>query len=354
MAPVAPDFKVPRGPGGGFLIRVNRRPDVPRDNGRRPIQATQAMTIRLQVEEAGQRMRFAASLVAFALALAPAFALAQAAGAPKAEPRLSNLSIGIWPEYDRAGAALVILKGELAPDVRLPAKVALRLPAASGGPSAVAFSKAPDEGLLNLSHELQTAGDFVTMRFETPERYFHVEFYEPFSTALPARSFTYAWPGDLATERVGIVVQEPAKSSGIEVQPKLEQSTTGGDGLRYLAAQLGPQPAGKALPIRVSYTKGDARPSADIMGLKSSPPAATPVAAAPTAASAEANAPFPVTIIILLAVGLAALGALLVFVWWKRTNPAPAAALPHGACTQCGAPRRAGDRFCGKCGAKLA
>lgn len=312
------------------------------------------MKTRRQVERHRERMRFA-WLVALVLALAPGLAPAQGAGGPKAEPRLSNLSIGIWPEYDRAGAALVILKGELAPDVKLPARVALRLPAASGGPSAVAFSRAPDEGLLNLNHQLQTAGDFVTMRFETPERYFHVEFYEPFSTALPARSFTYTWPGDLATDRVGIVVQEPAKSSGIEVQPKLEQSTTGNDGLRYLAAQLGPQPAGKALPIKVSYTRGDARPSADIMGLKSSPPAAaTPAAAAPVAGAAEANAPFPVTVIILLAVGLAALGALLVFVWWKRTNPAPAPApLPHGACTQCGAPRRAGDRFCGKCGAKF-
>jgi hypothetical protein len=75
-------------------------------------------------------------LLVAALALAPALAAAQA------NPRFASLSVEIWPEYDRAGAVLVILKAELAPEVKLPAQLQLRLPASSGGPTAVAFASA--------------------------------------------------------------------------------------------------------------------------------------------------------------------------------------------------------------------
>ena len=57
--------------------------------------------------------------------------------APKGNPRLASLHIEIWPEFDRS-AALVLLKGELAADVALPAAVSLRIAASSGGPTAVA------------------------------------------------------------------------------------------------------------------------------------------------------------------------------------------------------------------------
>ena len=89
----------------------------------------------------GDAAAFAARLrmVALALLLLPALALAQAGGAPKGNPRLASLNIEIWPEYDRP-AALVILRGALAEGVKLPAAVTLRLPAASGGPGAVAYS----------------------------------------------------------------------------------------------------------------------------------------------------------------------------------------------------------------------
>ena len=138
---------------------------------------------------------FAARLRTLALALLvlPAFALAQTAGAPKGNPRLASLSIEIWPEYDRP-AALVILRGALAESVKLPAAITLRLPAASGGPGAVAYSTTADGNLLNLKHERATAGEFITLKFEVPQRFFHVEFYEPIATGASARAYRYVWP----------------------------------------------------------------------------------------------------------------------------------------------------------------
>lgn len=288
------------------------------------------------------------AMLALAMLLLPAFALAQTGGAAKGNPRLASLSIEIWPEYDRP-AALVILKGALAEGVKLPAAVALRLPVASGGPAAVAFSATPDGNLLNLKHERASAGEFVTIKFEVPGRFFHIEFYEPIATTLPARSYRYAWPGDLAAERVTVVVQEPAAANAISVEPNLELASTGQEGLRYRAAELGALEAGKPLPIVVRYTKLDMRPSAEIM----KPKAGEAPAAAASTAPAVAGAPFPGWVLGLLAVALLAVGASLLFFWWRRRAARPAT-LPHGACTQCGAPRVPGNRFCGDCGAKLA
>ena len=299
-------------------------------------------------------------MFALVLLLLPALALAQAGGVPKGNPRLASLGIEIWPEYDRPGA-LVILKGALAENVKLPAAVTLRLPATSGGAAAVAYSATAGGNLLNLKHERTSAGEFITLKFETPERFFHVEFYDAIATTDPARSFRYVWPGDLAAERVTVVVQEPASASEISVEPNLDGTSTGTDGMRYRAAELGALDAGKALPITVRYTKVDARPSAKILNLPAGDIAS--VAAAPAPATSPAPAPAPLVagtsgglpdwaLPIAAFAMLGLLGAVLVLWMWRRGSRSTAPG--RGFCTKCGAEQAPGNRFCGKCGAKLA
>src|SRR5689334_812791 len=139
------------------------------------------------------------------------------APAQGARPSMASLTIEIWPEYDRPDA-LVILRGVLAQDVKLPARVALRIPAASNGPAAVAYSTSADGSLLNLRHEPSKSGEYVTLSFELPERYFHVEFYEPIGATGAARTFRYTWPGDYAVGRATVSVQEPAASQGLATE----------------------------------------------------------------------------------------------------------------------------------------
>jgi len=294
-----------------------------------------------------QRTAFASTLLIVVFLLLPVVALAQTGGAPKGNPRLASLGIEIWPEYDRP-AVLVILKAALAEGVKLPAAIALRLPAASGGPSAVAFSATADGNLLTLKYERTVAGDFVTLKFEIPERFFHVEFYEPIATTLPSRIYRYAWPGDLAAERVRVVVQEPASASAVSVEPNLDLSSTGTDGLRYRAAELGALEAGKPLPVVVRYTKVDTRTSADILKPKAGD---LPFAAAPPLSATAASGALPGWALALAGIVMLALGGGVAFLWRRRQSPsAPPAALP---CVKCGAPQISGNRFCGKCGAKL-
>jgi len=294
--------------------------------------------------------------LALALLLLPALALAQAGGAPKGNPRLASLNIEIWPEYDRP-SALVILRGAIAEGVKLPAAVTLRLPAASGGPGAVAYSTTADGNLLTLKHERASVGEYITVKFETPERFFHVEFYEPIATTVPARSFRYVWPGDLPVEHVTVIIQEPASASEISVEPKLDGTSTGQDGLHYRVADLGAFEAGKSLPITVRYTKVGVRPTAENLKPKTSemPAAATAPpsipAPAPVAAAASGGMPDWVLPTALLGI-LGLLGAVFILWLWRReSRPAKPSAL---VCGKCGAAQAPGNRFCGNCGAKVA
>jgi hypothetical protein len=299
-----------------------------------------------------------AALLALTLLMLPALALAQAGGVPRANPRLASLNIEIWPEYDRP-AALVILRAALAEGVKLPATVTLRLPAASGGPSAVAYSTTAGGNLLNLMHERAKTGDYITLKFQVPERFFHVEFYEPIATTDPARSFRYVWPGDLAVDQLTVVVQEPASASGISVEPRLANLSTGQDGLRYRTADLGALEAGKAFPIAVRYTKTDARPSAGTLQPKAAEPPAAAVAPPPTAmpapapAAAVASGGLPDWVLPMAGLALLGLlGAALIFWWWRRESKIARPATRF--CAKCGAAQMPDSRFCANCGAKVA
>ena len=322
-------------------------------------------SIRLQdTVECSIRASLAARIaaLAFAVLLLPALAAdPPGAGAPKANPRLANLQIEIWPEFDRP-AALVILKGEIAAGVTLPAAVSLRIEASSGGPSAVAYSSGANANLLNLKYERVDAKDFITLKFALPERFFHVEFYEPISTTAPERIYSYVWPGDLASERLGVIVQEPAAVSGFSVQPDLPGAALGQNGLRYRSADLGAIEAGKSLPIRIRYSKAESRPSAELIKARSPESAAVPVpaknsAAAPSAVAPPASTPAssapPDWVLILggvLVVVIAAVPALL-SMRRRKAGTQPGSA---GFCAKCGAARAVEDRFCPKCGVRHA
>jgi len=278
------------------------------------------------------------------LLLIPGPAAAVDSGAAKNAPRLERMQIEIWPEYDRP-AALVILKGELAGDVALPAALAIRIPASAGGPAAVAYAAAMTGPLFNLPYDRSAAPGFILLRFAVPERFFHVEFYDPLATGTPERSYRYLWPGDLPVGALHVIVQEPAAARGVSIQPELGQWSDGTDGMRYRAAQLGPVEQGKSLSIEIRYAKSDPRTSVEI--LKAGVPLSSPASVTSTE-ERDAFRRFMATGAFAL---LAAGAALVYFLWWRRRPGASAGEAGGGTfCAQCGHALAPGDRFCPKCG----
>jgi hypothetical protein len=298
----------------------------------------------------GMRASGAATVFASAIAMAffaivPPLALAAvppSRNAAQENPRFASLQIEIWPEFDRR-AALVILKGELAPDLALPAPVSLRIPASSGGPSAVAFATTPKDELLNLTHDRTYGDDFIALRFMALHRFIHIEFYDPLVTSKSERSYTYSWPGDVAVDRLSVRLQEPAAASNITVQPDLGAGVEGPNGLLYRTAELGTLEAGKQLPITIRYTKTDSRTSTEILGVNA--PDSTP---AVTTGSREGLSRWP----LILAVAAAlVMGAGVAAWWWRRRRKAfGLQAGGAGFCPQCGSRLASGARFCSTCG----
>ena len=285
------------------------------------------------------------AMVAVILSAAAAVGPASSAFAEE-RPRLASLQIEIWPEFDRPAAALVILRGEVAPDVTLPAAVSLRIPATSGGPTAVAYSASPASNVLNLKYERTNAADSIALRFEVPERFFHVEFYDPLPTTGPGRSYTYVWSADLGADRLGVIVQEPAAANDLAVQPALATVALGQDGLAYRSAELGRSPAGKPVRVKLAYTKSDPRTSTDIL----------------RANAAELPIPVPTGVptkkeLLLWLTGVVALmvaGSVAVVAWWnRRRGLAEMERSPIRSCRKCRAAAAPDDRFCSRCGSPL-
>ncbi len=301
------------------------------------------------VPASGAATVFGPAIAIIVFVITPLLALAAvppSRNAIQENPRFASLQIEIWPEFDRRGAALVILRGELAADVVLPATVALRIPASSGGPAAVAFSTLAEGELFNLGHERTNAADFITLRLQAPQRFFHVEFYDPLATSATGRSYTYVWPGDFMVDRLSVRLQQPAGASGFSVRPDLGSGSAGPDGLLYRTVDLGAAAAGKPLPFEIRYTKTDERTSSDMLGLKAlnSTPAAT-------AGAGKALPDWLLAVAIYTGVlGAAGLAGSL---WWRRRRKA-FGAQPGGGnfCRQCGN-RLAAGRFCSACGAPI-
>jgi hypothetical protein len=178
--------------------------------------------------------------------------------ATQENPRFASLRIEIWPEFDRQ-AALVILKGELPAELALPAAVSLRIPASSGGPSAVAFATTPGAELFNLAHDRSYGKDFITLRFEAPQRFVHIEFYDPLVTRT--RPQTPVWASDLA-DRLSVRLQG-LRQRQHPVQPDLGQSSAP---TRCSTGRQSRRLRGKPLPIEIPYE--DDEEHRNILGLK--------------------------------------------------------------------------------------
>lgn len=287
------------------------------------------------------------AVVVFILIALIAFAaVSPGRGAAQENPRFASLQIEIWPEFDRRGAALVILKGELPAELALPAAVSLRIPASSSGPAAVAFATAPGAELFNVAHDRTDADDFITLRIKAPQRFLHVEFYDPLVTRTPDRSYTYVWPGDRAVERLSVRLQEPAAASNISVQPDLGAGVAGPDALLYRTAELGAFKTGKPLPIEIRYTKTDERTSSDILGLKVPD-------SAPAVPSGTSEALPDWLLVLAILAGVVGVAGVAGSLWWRRRGKA-SGVQPGGGnfCTQCGS-RLAAGRFCSACGAPI-
>jgi len=302
---------------------------------------------------------------------------------------LATLEIALWPEFDQP-SMLVILNGQLATGVTLPASLTVHLPAAAGRPNAVAVVDA-NGGLFETPYTTTQAGGDIIIAFTTSTAGFRVEYYDP-SLVIngEARSFGLRWKTDLPIQAVTVRVQQPVEARGLTGRPALTAAGVGDYGLSYYTAALGPAAAGSSVSFDLGYSKTGSALSATAVANTAgaaSAPAGTPAAA--TASGQSSTLPVLLLMVALVGAGVAG------YFWfwparggqWARRRPPPAARRgqpaptraaqarsrrssarsvgskpgaaatvgdqPAAFCPQCGRRYQAGDRFCRQCGAPV-
>ncbi len=179
-------------------------------------------------------------------------------------PTLERLDVGIWPEYDRR-EALVILEGTLPADVPLPARIALPIPPSAGEPFAVA-QVGQGSQLLVAPYEREILGDWAWVVVESESRVFQVEYYTPLTFDGQLRSFSFYWPGGVDLGQLTYGIQHPAGATNMLVVPP-GAVTVEQDGLTYTSASLGPRTVQESALISFEYSK-----AGDTLTVDSPPP----------------------------------------------------------------------------------
>ncbi len=307
-------------------------------------------------------MRKWSSLVLIAVVFLLA-AFSASPGGAQAQIKLAALEVDLWPEYDRP-SMLVIYRITLPAGVSLPVDLSLRVPAATGGPSAVAAEQTTAEGapgLFDVPYTFETDGEWGVIKLTASAPQLQIEYYDPgLAKDGTARQFTYHWAGDYAVDALSIQVQQPAGASNMLISPSFGQGVASGDGLLLFNKQVGAMPAGQAFDVELQYQKAD--DALTVSGLDMNPSA--PLTTTPGQDTFKAALPWV----------LGGLGVILIVgggVWYwqsgknrsadvpsrRRRKPAtarePSAAADGVYCHQCGKRAASGDRFCRTCGAQL-
>ncbi len=286
-------------------------------------------------------------LILFAVNLIPGLVFAQT-------PDLvfDEFVIEFWPEYDQPDV-LVIYRGTLSSEVALPAEITFQIPAEAGRPNAVAFRD--DQGqLIPLQETRIVRGEKAEITFITSFPEIQFEYYDPALVVdKGTRVYSFLWLDQHVINQAQIWIQIPRDADGLEVNPSLDKSLIGQDGLEYAYDSFEKFPA--QFSLNFSYQKQS--DALSVEGEKIDP-----------AAPIEAEIPVSFFTGDWIPILLAGLGALAIvsagiLYWWfqgnrgkklvrsvlPEENPTP---VQPNYCPKCGNPAQPGDLFCRVCGEK--
>jgi len=303
-------------------------------------------------------------LLIFLLMLVVITCSAPLTAAAQEPTEISQLTIALWPEFDRA-EVLVIYRITL-DEAIYPATVRVPIPASVGDPFAVAYGDSSG-GLVVAPYELNPAGDWTEVVLETGSAIAQVEFYLPYTVRETERRFTFAWPVGYSIGQLAYEIQEPFGVSDLSMSPAIQETTLRDDHLKYHSSILGSLSEGQSFDWQLTYSKSDDGLSVDQMDAPAPPDPETIPNLMPEGGTPDFTRFVPWILggagIVLLAVA----GALYLRSMRSSSsrNPKPRRRSSTGTrstaeaqaspvfCYQCGTRGDASDRFCRHCGTRL-
>jgi hypothetical protein len=277
----------------------------------------------------------------------------------------TTLIIKLWPEYDKP-TMLVIYSIKLSPDVSLPAKVSIKIPASAGAPNAVASAE-PDGTLINIpTYEQIPKGEWTELSFTTTSPDVWVEYYDP-SLLIDgsSRHYDYSWPGDHSVEKLIIQVKQPFGATDLRMSPSLGSGSMGDDGLITYNSDVGKLVKGQIFNISLDYEKQNDQLSISNLPVESNKPIEPAYAA-----NVNIKSALP-WLIGFLGVALLFGGGFLYWQSGKSNNKAKPVRVRHKPasqrvtstptnpekgfvyCHKCGKRAQPGDVYCRACGTQL-
>lgn len=269
-----------------------------------------------------------------------------------------NMQVDLWPEYDQP-SMLVILRGSLSSDVRLPTDLTFRIPADAGEPNAVAVTDESGSPF-TVAYTREVRGEWALITFTATLPGIQLEYYDPdLEKEGDQRQFEYHWSGDYSVESLLVLVQQPLGATDMQIVPRLGVVSQESDGLVYYGSEIGSLRAGESFDLTVEYQKVS---DSLTVGNLSVQPSAPITADTPGRVNIPGLIPWVLGV---LGVGLIAGG---VYWYWsterrKTSSPPRRRSRPISAsqetvengvfCHNCGKRAAAGDRYCRACGTRL-
>lgn len=313
----------------------------------------------------------------------------------QSSPKLTNLLVELWPEYDQP-EMLVIYRGELDANTQLPAVLTFRLPGHIEEMHAVAVEQGGNLVDANPdSVELVAEEDETLFTFATPSRRIQFEYYDPdiLNKEGQTRQIDFQFIAPAEIDLTTFEVQEPFGAIDFSQMPPPDESFLGANGLRYNNLEVAGLAAGDSFSLTATYQRATDELSVEALdrdtAALSGPPSSEPVdldEADPGGALESQN--FSLGYLLIGAGALLLVGTG-VYWWWSsriRTEPglgpvpaksnrrparrkkrattsrgeARKAAVPPsseadssaGFCYRCGAALRPDSNFCHICGAE--
>ena len=283
--------------------------------------------------------------------LAPLLALLPLAAARGQAPvtALENLTVFLWPDYDRP-SVLVMLTGTLGANAPLPAVVTVPFPA-DAQLNAVARIDFRERMIDDIAYTTGAG----TLTLTTPDPRFHVEFYLPYRIEDGEHVFSFTWLADLSVARLEAAVQQPTAAASLLTEPAASQVVQGQDGLTYHRLPTQAVPGGRPFSLKIRYPMASTRLSAERPGGE----AGAATAPSPSAAESAPTTP-PGWPTLLAVVGVGIVSAVVAWQLARRRSEPAAPSAAEGEepaarryCHACGRPVAQEDRFCSECGADL-
>ncbi len=288
---------------------------------------------------------------------------------------LSNLTIRLWPEYDRP-QLLVIFEGTVAESEALPAPLSFTLPADVQAPHAVAYLDEASGKLLTIKYDLVEGSGGKVLSFTSPGRLFQFEYYSDtmLTTDGNQRRINFSFTTSVDVAHLNLELQQPSAAQSFTSTPPPSASRVESSGLAVAQYDAGSLAAGGSYSLQASYTRSSNAPSigVNIPSAPQVPP--VEVGGAPGTWLRENLG------LIFVAAGLLLLTGALIYWFWSRRaevvveppRPVPSprkrprsasrparppveeqVEAPAGYCHHCGAPFRDDEaRFCYACGAE--